>query len=70
MHVNQGKNVALDEEVMRTLVYAPTPPPTPPYSRTIESFFKDTSVLCTCCFEAKVPNNQRHNLFLYNQASL
>ena len=27
MHVNQGNNVALDEEVMRTLVYAPTPPP-------------------------------------------
>ena len=30
MHVNQGKNVALDEEVMRTLVYAPTPPPHSP----------------------------------------
>ena len=30
MHVNQGNNVALDEEAIRTLVYAPLPPPPPP----------------------------------------
>ena len=27
MHVNQGNNVALDEEAIRTLVYDPPPPP-------------------------------------------
>ena len=29
MHVNQGNNVTLDEEAIRTLVYVPFPPPPP-----------------------------------------
>lgn len=57
MHVNQGKNVALDEEAIRTSVYAPPTPPPTPYSRTIESLFKDTSALCTGCFGPKAPTN-------------
>ena len=54
MHVNQGNNVTLDEEAIKTLAYAPHPPS---YSRTIESLFIDTSALCTGCFGAKAPTN-------------